>query len=180
MAQEKATLARPYANAVFDVARNEGRLDQWSRLLRILAAAAATARVQQMLGDPMLSAAEKVGKLALLCDGELDESGHRLLDVLAQNKRWGLFDDISEQFEALRAEEQRALDVEVVSAYELSEEQQQKLADSLRRRFARDIRMNTRVESKLLGGVVIRAGDTVIDGSIRGRLAKLSESLQLA
>jgi F-type H+-transporting ATPase subunit delta len=180
MAQEKATLARPYANAVFAVARSENRLDQWSRLLRILAAAAATPRVQQMLADPMLNAEEKVDKLALLCDGELDQSERRLLDVLAWNKRWGLFDEISEQFEKLRAEEQRALDVEVVSAYALSEEQQQKLVDSLRRRFARDIRMNARVDLKLLGGVVIRAGDTVIDGSVRGRLAKLSESLQLA
>jgi F-type H+-transporting ATPase subunit delta len=180
MAQEKATLARPYANAVFAVARGEGRLDEWSRMLKVLAAAAAAPQVQQMLGSPALGGSEKADRLAAICEGELTERGRQVLDALAHHKRWDLFDEISEQYEALRADAQRALDVDVRSAFELSKSEQDALIASLRRRFDREIRLTTHVEPALLGGVVIRAGDTVIDGSVRGRLAKLSESLQLA
>jgi F-type H+-transporting ATPase subunit delta len=180
MAQELATRARPYANAIFAVARDDGTLDAWSRSLRVLAAAAAAPQVRQMLSMPTVGAKEKAAFLADVCEGELNEKSRQLLDVLAQNQRWDLFDEISVQFERLRAEAQRAIDVEIVSAYELSESQQQGLVESLRRRFDREIRMTMKVDAKLLGGVVIRAGDTVIDGSVRGRLAKLSESLQLA
>jgi F-type H+-transporting ATPase subunit delta len=180
MAQELATLARPYASAIFAIAKSDGRLDEWSRVLRVLAAAAATPKVQELLSLPALSAEQKASQLAGLFAGELDDKARHFLDVLARNKRWDLFDAISAQFEALRASEQRALDVEAVSAFELSEAQRQQLEQSLRRRFGSEVRLTTSVDPALLGGVLIRAGDTVIDGSIRGRLAKLSESLQLA
>ncbi len=180
MAQDKATMARPYANAVLAVAKADGRLDEWSSMLRVLAGAAATPRVQQLLASPTIGGAEKVEALAGVCGDALDDKGRRFLEVLADNKRWQFFDEISRQYETLRAEEQRALDVDLVSAYELSENETKALVDSLRRRFSREIRLTSRVDSTLLGGVVIRAGDTVIDGSVRGRLNRLSESLQLA
>ncbi len=98
--------------------------------------------------------------------------------MLARNKRLHLLAEISAQFEALRAQEEASLDVEVVSAYSLDDAEQQRLDESLARRFEREIQLTSRVEETLLGGAIIRAGDTVIDGSVRGKLKKLSETLQ--
>ena len=86
--------------------------------------------------------------------------------------------EISAQFETLRAEEERTLDVEVVAAYEMSAEQRAQLIDALQSRFEREIQLTSRVDNDLLGGAIVRAGDTVIDGSVRGKLDKLSETLQ--
>ena len=101
-----------------------------------------------------------------------------MISVLARNDRLGLFTEINAQFESLRADEERTLEVEVVAAYELTPAERQQLIDVLGRRFEREIQLSSRVDTSLLGGAIIRAGDTVIDGSIRGKLDKLSETLQ--
>ena len=88
-----------------------------------------------------------------------------------------LVGEIRDQFEALRAEEEKSLDVEVISAYELTGAQSDALKSSLNAKFNKDITIETRVDASLIGGAVVRAGDIVIDGSIRGKLAKLAETL---
>jgi F-type H+-transporting ATPase subunit delta len=174
---ELATIARPYANAVFKLAKGEGALDRWSRMLGILAATAEHPVVERMLGSPDLPGTAKAFKLAEVCGDELDDRGKKFLQALAANDRLPLLEEISEQFEALKAEEQSSLDVEVVSAYPLSESESEKLKTALSGRFAKEIAIASRVDPELIGGVVIRAGDMVIDGSLRGRLNKLAETL---
>ena len=175
---ELATLARPYANAIFDIAKQDRLLDRWSRTLAFLTSASADENVRRLLESPSASDEQKVHTLAQLCGDDLGDKGRALISVLARNDRLGLFAEIGEQFEALRADEERTLEVEVVAAYELTPDQRQQLIDALGRRFEREIQLSSRVDTSLLGGAIIRAGDTVIDGSIRGKLDKLSETLQ--
>ncbi len=175
---EVATLARPYANAIFDIAKSEKRLDGWSRELTFAATAAAAPKIKAAIESPSLSGEEKVRQMALVCADELSAKGKQLLHVLARNKRLTLLGEIRAQFEVLRAQEEQLLDVEVVSAHALDDAERMRLTEALGRRFQREIQLSSRVDETLLGGVVIRAGDTVIDGSVRGKLEKLAETLQ--
>lgn len=174
---ELATLARPYANAIFDVAKRDGELDRWSRMLALLAAAVDEPVVRRLLGSPEVEESDKARRLVELCQDELSDRGRRVVQVLAANKRLELLPEIHELFEALRADEQATLDVIVTSAFELTDEQERRLGDALQRRFAKEINMTSQVDSSLIGGAIIRAGDTVIDGSVRGRLSKLAETI---
>lgn len=174
---ELATLARPYANAAFDIAKGDSELDQWSRTLALLSGAAQTETVQRLLEAPEVEDTDKAKRLGDLFAAELNDRGKRFLQVLAENKRLGLLPEIAEQFEERRAEALQVLDVEVIAAYPLTAPQEQALADGLKRKFGREINMTSRVDDALIGGAIIRAGDTVIDGSVSGRLTKLKESL---
>jgi len=175
---ELATLARPYANAVFSVAKEAGELDRWSRMLTLLAAAADDETVQTLLAAPEVEEVQKAYRLSELCGDELTTAARQFVQVLANNKRLPLLPEIELQFEARRAEEQSTLDVEVTSAYELSEAEFDGLKQVLGRKFEKEINMASRVDAELIGGAIIRAGDTVIDGSVRGRLSKLAETIQ--
>ena len=174
---ELATIARPYANATFELAKSDGTLEGWSRMLSVLAATTADARVGQLLDSPDLPASAKAFRLAEVCGDELDDRGKKFLQALADHDRLGLIGEIQQQFEELRAEEQKSLDVEVISAYPLSDAQTEALKSALNRRFDKGISIESRVDQALIGGAVIRAGDMVIDGSLRGKLAKLAEVL---
>jgi F-type H+-transporting ATPase subunit delta len=174
---ELATLARPYANAVFDVARSDADLDRWSQMLAMLAAAVEAPTVQRLLVSPEVEETEKARKLVEVCQDDLTDRGRRVVQVLAANKRLELLPEIRTQFEALRAEEQATLDVMITSAFPLTDDQQERLAEALVRRFNKEINMTSQVDSALIGGAIIRAGDTVIDGSVRGRLTKLAENI---
>lgn len=174
---ELATLARPYANAVFALARENGALERWARRLRILAAAAGEEPMRRLLEAPETPAEQKAFRLADVCGDEVDDRGRRFLLVLARNGRLPLLGEISRRFDELKAAEERNLDVEVLSTYPLTEDQAERLRDALRNKFGKEVRLSSDVDPSLLGGAVVRAGDTVIDGSVRGRLDKLAESL---
>lgn len=175
---ELATLARPYAHAVFDIAKTGGRFPQWSRALALLAAAVSDSRIREMLEAPSLTSEQKAHKLIELCRDELDDRGRRFVHVLARNRRLALLPEISENFEALRAEQERILDAEVISAFPLDATEEAALRRALETRYARTVQLTARVDQDLIGGAIVRAGDTVIDGSIRGKLDKLSEALR--
>ena len=175
---ELATLARPYANAVFDLAKSSNTLDQWSHMIAVLATASTHEKVRQMLDSPDLPAEAKAHRLVSICGDVLNDRARNLVRLLARNKRLNVIEEIREQFEARKAEEERVLDVEVITAYELSAEQSGRLREALRRKFEREVNLTGRVDRDVLGGAVIRAGDTVIDASLRGRLDRLAESLQ--
>jgi F-type H+-transporting ATPase subunit delta len=175
---ELATLARPYANAVFDVAKQTGELDRWSVMLGLLAATAADERLQTLLAAPDVEDAQKAFRLSEVCGEDLNQPAKKFVQVLADNKRLPLLGEIQSMFEVLRADEQSTLEVEVTSAFELTDAEFARLESALKNRFEKDISMTGAVDSSLIGGAIIRAGDTVIDGSVRGKLAKLAESVQ--
>ncbi len=174
---ELATLARPYANAAFDIAKGDGALDQWARMLSLLAAAAGMEAVRELIASPAVASVVKADRLVQALGDELNVGANRFVHVLAENKRLELLREISAQFDVLKADAERTLDVEIESAVELSDAELDAFTDSLTKRYSQDISVTTRVDESLVAGAVIRAGDTVIDGSIRGKLAKLAETL---
>ena len=174
---ELATLARPYANAAFDLAKGADRLELWSRMLAVLAAAAQTEEIEELIAAPALTDEVKAHQLIEVASDHLDDRGRRLVHVLAANKRLDLLPEIATQFEVRKAEAEEVVDVEISAAIELTEAQVDAYAQALKRRFDQEVEVTTVVDPRLLGGAVVRAGDTVIDGSLRGRLARLGETL---
>ncbi|HCD28071.1 MAG TPA: F0F1 ATP synthase subunit delta [Gammaproteobacteria bacterium] len=174
---EIATLARPYARATFDLAKQNNELQTWSNMLTTLNLAIAHGQVHALLESPDFPAATKAYRLAELCGSELNDQGKKFLQALAENDRLPLLGEIRAQFEQLLADEEMSVDVTITSAFPLSNDQSEKLTASLKKRLNKEIIMQSVVDSSLVGGAIIRAGDVVIDGSLKGRLTKLVDKL---
>lgn len=174
---ELTTLARPYARAVFEHALDSNALDAWATALGTAAAVVKQPRVAQLLSAPRLSASEKASAVIDLCGNTLDDSGRNFLRVLGDNKRLPLLPQVHELFMALKANQERIVELNVTSAYTIDAAQAAKLADIMGKRLKRTVHVSTTVDQSLIGGVVVRTDDLVIDGSIRGSLAKLSEAM---
>jgi F-type H+-transporting ATPase subunit delta len=174
---EAATIARPYAKAAFMSARDSKSLTEWSRALQVSAGMSLNARIAELLTDPGFGEDKVVGMFAGVGGEKIDRHWQNFVRLLAENKRLELLGDIAEQFELLRAQFENELTVEVTSAVALSDEQKTAMAASLKKRFKRDVRMTNAVDASLLGGAVIRAGDQIIDGSIKGRLQRMATDL---
>lgn len=174
---ESITLARPYANAAFQAAVAEDGLAQWSQMLRTLAAVSVNDKVSALLKHPSLTASQQSQALLDVLGDELTDKGANLIRLLADNRRLALLPQISELFEVLKANRERSVDVELATAYPLSDEVVAQLGQALQKRLDRQVKVRSHVDKHLIGGVVIRAGDTVIDNSVRGKLNKLAESL---
>ncbi|TWI57686.1 ATP synthase F1 subcomplex delta subunit [Pseudomonas duriflava] len=175
---ELNTLARPYAKAAFEFAQSQQNLTKWSEELRLLAAVTQDETVRQLLQQPQLTADAKAKLLIDVCGDQLDVQAQNFVRTVAENNRIDLLPTISELYEELKAEQERSIEAEVTSAFALSDEQQDKLAKALSARLGRDVRLHASEDAGLIGGVVIRAGDLVIDGSVRGKLAQLAEALK--
>ena len=174
---ELITLARPYAKAAFAYACENQQLQQWCEALALAAAVIGDDRVSKMIDSPTVTAKQKAKHISDFCAESFDESIQRFVAVIAENNRLGLLVSISELFNQLKANYERFSDVQVVSAFVVDEPVQTALMEKLKTVLSTDVSLTISVDSSLLGGVVVRAGDTVIDGSIRGRLNKLGESL---
>jgi F-type H+-transporting ATPase subunit delta len=162
------------------VAKGDNELDRWSRMLSFLSAAGADPHMKLLLEAPEVGEEQKAFRLIEVCGDELNDRARKFVQVLAANKRLPLIGEIAEVFEELRALEQRSLEVEVLSAFPLSEAESERLKDALGRKFDKAVQLESRVDESLIGGVLIRAGDVVIDGSVRGKLGKLKETIQRA
>ena len=176
---ELATVARPYARAAFATALDEADgLVSWSKMLALLGAAVVEPAVERMLDNPANSGLVAAEWLTGLIGDELTASGANFIKVLADYDRLSLIATIAEQYEVLKANHEKTVEVAIVSAYELSGTEQETLKDALNRRLQRTVELETETDSSLLGGVVIRTEDTVIDDSVRGKLQKLAGTLQ--
>ena len=174
---ELITLARPYAKAAFETALQDGALDKWSSMIALSAAVADQSEVSSILSSPSLSSDQIADTFIGVCGDELDGKGKNFLGLLAENKRLVLLPEISSLFEALKAQQEMSVDVEITTAFEISSDVSNKLANALKDRLKREILLTTNVDQSLIGGAVIRAGDNVIDSSVRGKLSKLAESM---
>jgi F-type H+-transporting ATPase subunit delta len=174
---ERETLARPYARAAFELAHAEGSLPHWSEMLELAAAISSDPQVLDLVGDPRVSADDLSGLVIAAAGSGLDASGANLVRLLAEAGRLPLMPEIGALFEHYRAEAEKVLDVEVVSAMALDQAQQDKLVAALGAKLGREIRLHQELDPELIGGAVIRAGDLIIDGSVKERLNKLAEAL---
>lgn len=174
---ELTTLARPYAKAAFEHARSANDLQTWSDMLALAAAVSQQAGMDKVLTSPGYTAEQKGDTFVTICGDQLNAQGQNFVRVLAENKRLQLLPEIRQHFDAFKANQEKSIDVDVASAFELGADVQDKLAKALSAKLDREVKVSSSVDKTLLGGVVIRAGDTIIDGSVRGRLAKLAEAM---
>jgi len=174
---ELSTLARPYAKAAFEYALAGGDLGGWSRQLETASAVAQTETMVKLLASPALTSEQRAKALLDVCGDALGDKARNFIKVLADNKRLALLPEIRVLFEQLKANQEKSVDVDVVSAFPLDEAIADRLAQALRGKLQREVTINASVDSSLIGGVLVRAGDVVIDGSVRGRLAKLAMAM---
>jgi F-type H+-transporting ATPase subunit delta len=171
------TLARPYAKAAFELAQGESALARWDDMLGLASTIVADESMAKLLESPEMGDRQSVAIVVEIGADSFSDRFRDYLTVLASNDRLPLLPQISDLYRGLREEAEKRLSVRVVSAIPLDENQSTRLREALARRFDREIELENEVDAAVIGGAVVYAGDQVIDGSLRGRLQKLSNSL---
>jgi F-type H+-transporting ATPase subunit delta len=175
---ELSTLARPYAEAVFRIAQGENDLAGWSARVQSLALIVSDAQLARLNSDPAVSAEQVASLVIEVAGSDLGASGANFVHVLAENDRLSLLPEISAQFEALKANAEGTLEATITSAQELTQAQIDDLVAGLKAKFNRAVNVQVAVDPELIGGAVVAIGDQVIDGSVKGRLQRMSFALQ--
>jgi F-type H+-transporting ATPase subunit delta len=174
---ELTTVARPYAKAAFDFAVEKQTIAQWQEMLFFAGEVAKDVSIKQMLAGTF--AADKLAEVFIgVCGEQIDEHGQNFIKVLAENQRLDAIPDISLLFNQYKAEFDKEIDVEVTSAVKLLKKQQGDISKALEKRLARKVKLNCNVDPSVVAGLVIKAGDTVIDGSVQTKLNRLADALQ--
>ena len=174
---DKTTIARPYAKAAFEEAKAHNQLEPWSETLRTGSIVVQDPRVRRLLGHPADSNAELAKLVADLAGPKLDGQGRNFVQTLAENRRLAYLPEISTLFDELKDEAEGVIDVTVTSAAPLVDGQRETLSAALQRRLKRQVRLHCATDPSLIGGAVLRAGDLVIDGSVRSRLDRIAYEL---
>jgi len=175
---ELTTLARPYARAAFEAAVESDSLHSWSDSLALVAAIVKDSAVEAALSSPSLTGEKQAQLVSDLCGDEITGAVSNFISILADNKRISLMPEIVSLFEALKAIQEKKVDVNLTTAFPLSDTIENKLTASLKEKLQRDVVLHSKIDKSLIGGAIIRAGDLVIDGSVRGKLTKLAESMK--
>ena len=171
---ELTTAARPYARAVFEVANEAGDLAKWSESLAFMGAVASNEEVQALLANPKMAKQAGADALIKLCDKKLNDEAENLVKMLAENDRLSLLPEMSVIYEALKDEAEGSVEALVTAAKKLTQTEEKSIAAALKKRLGRDVKLKVSVDESLLGGAIIRAGDLVMDGSLKGRLTKMT------
>lgn len=174
---DKTTIARPYARAAFEEARSNGGLTAWSEALSTGAQTVRDPRVVPLLDNPKVTKEELAQLLIGIAAGKLGEDGGNFIRTLAENHRLALLPEISELYDEMKNAAEGVADVTVTSAAPLDQAQQDVLREALSRRLKRQVRIHCATDPDLIGGAVLKSGDLVIDGSLRGRLESLAHEL---
>jgi len=174
---ELITVARPYAKAAFDFAVEHQSIERWQNMLAFAATVARNEQMADLLSGALASEALSASFIAV-CGDQLDEHGQNLIKVMAENGRLTALPAVLEQFIHLRDAYEATAEVEVISAGTLSDSQLTKISAAMEKRLSRKVKLNCKIDKSVMAGVIIRAGDLVIDGSVRGRLERLADALQ--
>lgn len=174
---EVRTMARPYARAVFDIARGADALADWSQALSVVAQIVSNEDVARAMGSPSVTAEQMADSIVGIAGDALDAQGQHYVQLLASNDRLALAPAIAEQYEVLRAAAEQRVDVNVTSATEFTQQQKDALSASLEQRLSAHVTLTFEQDADLIGGAVIRAGDLVIDRSLRSQLARMQRTL---
>jgi len=171
---EKATIARPYANAAFDQAIEEGKLSDWSVMLNLLNVIVSDENMHGVINNPKLTSEQLTQFIVDICGDKLSKTGKNFVSALVDAERISLAAEIFNLFEQKRAAAEGISEVDVVSAYALDDAQVSAISESISKRLGKKVDINTDEDKELIGGVIIRAGDSVVDASLRGRLKELN------
>jgi F-type H+-transporting ATPase subunit delta len=181
---ETITIARPYARAAFELAQSEkGALNQWSEMLQVASLVTEDEAMRHLLANPKLSTTQKSDVVIDLCHDlygaeKFAETFHNFIRLLADNHRLTMLPEIAAIFEKLRAEAQRTVQAQLITAFPVDDSQRDKVAKRLKERLKREVILECTVDESLIGGAIIRAGDLVIDGSAQGQLTRLAAVLR--
>ena len=174
---ELTTVARPYAKAAFDFAVEKQTVAQWQEMLVFAGAVAQDASIKEILKGAY--SASKLAEIFIgVCGEQIDENGQNLIRVLAENKRLSALPDVATLFNQYKAEFDKEIDVDVTSAIKLTKAQQSSISAALEKRLSRKVNLICNVDKAIVAGLIIKAGDTVIDGSIQTKLNRLADALQ--
>jgi F-type H+-transporting ATPase subunit delta len=179
MAGDATTIARPYAEAVFECAKERGDLDRWSDMLKLLADVVTDPTMVGVIGDPLFGREDLADLIQQIGGDGLNSEGGNLVKLLVQNDRLPVLPEMVELYEQLKADHQRVLNAHLSTAYPLEPAEQKKIAAALTAKLGREVTVTSETDSTLIGGVLIRAGDMVIDGSVRGHLQQLANELEI-
>lgn len=174
---ELTTAARPYAKAVFEMAQEAGKLNEWSAQLAAMSAVVNAEGSAALLGHPRMTKVQKATAFVEIAGDAIDAQGRNLLNVLGENDRFALLPEMAILFEQMKAEAEGAIEAEVISAQGMTASQQQAIAAALQKRLGREVKLVTKIDPALMGGAIVRAGDLVIDGSIQSRLKDMKAAL---
>jgi F-type H+-transporting ATPase subunit delta len=177
MAGDLTTIARPYAEAIFTRADETDKLDIWSEMLEFLATTVKDRSLAGIVSNPLFDRSDLASLLIDIGEGRLTEEGQNLIRLLVENGRVTVLSEIFQLFKELKAEKDSIMNVHVKSAYVLKPAQEKQIADVLKAKLGRNITITSEKDPELIGGIHIRAGDLVIDGSVRGQLQKLAHEL---
>ena len=172
------TIARPYAEAVYEQAQEMGRVGEWESELSLLAAIAADEAMERLLENPRVDEERKRSVFTGVAGDRLSDGGKRLLDLLFANQRVAILPAALELFQEMRRKAEGEVRAEVRSAYALEEQTESAIAQALEKKFGKRVSVVSHVDEELMGGLVIQAGDLVIDGSVRGGLQQLRNRLK--
>lgn len=174
---ENSTIARPYASAVFELAQENGQVEEWSAMLGLLSLLVSDQTMRRLITNPKVSRRQLQDLVLEVCGDGLSDLGRNLAKILVQGDRLQYAPSIKNQYEQMRAAAEGRVDVEVVAAYALDDRQQADIAEIIAERLGKQVTIKTSVEESLIGGAIIRAGDSIIDASLRGRLTELQNEL---
>jgi F-type H+-transporting ATPase subunit delta len=174
---ETVTIARPYAEAAFKLAKEQNQLERWSQMLELLELVTQDADAARCIGDPNVSAQQLEGMILGACGERLDGTGRNFVQVLVHNDRLAVMPEIRAMFEQLRLEHEGVLEAEIYSAFAIDEAQVAQLVNKLESKYKRKVRAQVSVDSALIGGVKIVVGDKVVDATVRGKLDSMSTAL---
>jgi len=176
---ELTTLARPYAKAAFEYALEAKQLAEWSEMFSFVSQVVSDQAMQELLTSPHFSKDDQTDAMLKVCADKLSDQATNFIKLLAQNGRLVALPEIEVLFNFLRSEFEKTVDAQVTSATELNEQQITQIKEKLAAKLGRQVEASVEVDADLLGGLIIQAEDLVIDGSVRGKLAKLSDTLNV-
>lgn len=175
---EAVTIARPYAVAVYRLAKEKNALAKWSDMLGFAAAVTNDAQMQACIHDPKIASADVERLFLSVSQDKLDEPAVNLIKLLVEYGRLALLPDIAAAFEELKAQDEGVLEAEITAAAKPSDAEVKTLVTRLQTKFGKKVEASVKVDPEIIGGIKIVIGDTVIDASVRGQLQELAYTLK--
>lgn len=174
---EKSTIARPYAQAIFELARDKGNMPAWSEALQVLCNIMAVDEVAALAGNTSVQRSDIADIIIEIGGKAFDADAQNMVRVLADNRRLNVVVQIQERYEELRAEAENVIQAEITAAQDVPGDVHDAISRALEKRLGRKVHLEVKIDDSLIGGAVVKAGDLVIDGSAAGRLEKLTTAM---
>lgn len=174
---EQSSLARPYAKAVFELANESGEFSGWSDRLEVLSMISADPDMAELVHNPAITNTQLIDLVLGVAGDRLDTQAQNLVKLLVRNDRMMVVPEINAQFVVLRDEAQQVIEAQLITASEVDETQKQGIESALSKRLGKQIKLETLVDESLIGGAVVRAGDWVVDGSVKAQLQDLVSAI---